>query len=308
MLSYFNGDSKMQKPIESHTTIKDQSHEELKGIHAHREKNNQNCKIDDDLIQRAWHTVHRIAAMLYEEFGVNKVAVFGSLAEQNWFTEWSDIDIAVWGIPIEKYLRASSRASEISGLFNVDLVDFECSKELFQKRIESQLIQIEKGAIYRVNRTSLYERIKNERTKIQETIVKIYQRLAKIKIAPAEYREEIETTIAKDLVDCYRGMENIFKHIAINVDLYIPDGSRWHKELLTQMVKAQDERPPVISDETYELLQELLEFRHVFNNIYGQELVFEKTEQNALHIGLLFEKISNELDAFIDYLKKQENE
>lgn len=103
-------------------------------------------------------------------------------------------------------------------------------------------------------------------------------------------------------------MENIFRKIAIDVDLRLPDRSMWHKALLMQMTEPQAERQPVISPETFGLLQELLEFRHVFNNIYGEELVYEKTEKNAKQIGELFNSLSKELDTFIAYLEKQTND
>ena len=265
----------------------------------------QNRKVDEALLQREWHTAYRVAAMLYEKFGATNVAVFGSLAEPASFSKWSDIDIAVWGIPNDKYFRAVSEALNISGLFKVDLVDFESCKELFREKIQSQLILIEKGATYKVDRNALIQRISDEQNKIEETIGKISERLEKIKTAPAEYREEIETTIAKNLADCYRGIENIFRRIALDVDLRMPDGSRWHKELLTQMAEPQVERQPVISKETFEILEELLEFRHVFNNIYGEELVYKQTERNAKQIDKLFNSLSKELDAFIVYLEKK---
>ena len=292
----------MPQPRDTHRTTKDLSPEELAQYHL------QSRKEDGMLLQRAWHTAHRVAAMLYEKFGATKVAVFGSLVEPKSFSKWSDIDIAIWGIPNDKYFRAGSEAMNISGLFKVDLVDFESCKELFREKIQSQLILIEKGAIYKVDRNALIQRISDEQNKIKETIGKISERLKKIKTAPAEYREEIETTIAKNLVDCYRGMENIFRRIALDVDLRMPDGSRWHKELLTQIAEPQAERKPVISQETFEILEELLEFRHVFNNIYGEELVYEQTERNAKQIDKLFNSLSKELDAFIVYLEKQEND
>lgn len=68
------------------------------------------------------------------------------------------------------------------------------------------------------------------------------------------------------------------------------------------------ERQPVISQETFEILEELLEFRHVFNNIYGEELVYERTEKNARQIDELFSNLSVELDTFIAYLEKNEND
>lgn len=298
----------MPQPTDTHRTTKDLSPEELKEYRLRLDAQFQKRKVDEALLQRAWHTAHRIAAMLYNDFGATQVAVFGSLAGQDWFSKWSDIDIAVWGVSDDEYFLAVSKAMDISGLFKVDLVDFESSKGLFRERIQSQLIPIEKGVIYAVDRSVLIQRISDERNKIEETIVKIAERLEKIKTAPVEYREEIETTIAKNLVDCYRGIENIFRRIALDVDLRMPDGSRWHKELLVQMAVPQDERQPVISQETFELLQELLEFRHVFNNIYGEELVYERTERNAKQISKLFNILSEELDTFVAYLKKQEND
>ena len=299
----------MHQPADTHRTANDLSPEKLAEYRRRLDQHLQNRKVDEALLQRAWHTVHRIASMLYEDFDATQVGVFGSLVEPDAFSKWSDIDIAVWGIPNDKYFRASSIASDISGLFKVDLVDFESCKGLFRERIQSQLIPIEKGETYKVDRSALIQRISDERNKIEGTIEKITERLEKIKTAPVEYREEIETTIAKNLVDCYRGVENIFRRIALDVDLRIPDGSRWHKELLTQMAEPQaEQRPPVISQETFEALEELLEFRHVFNNIYGEELVYEQTERNAKQIGKLFNGLFKELNTFIAYLENEEND
>ena len=303
-----HGDCDMHHPTDPHRTTKDLSPEALpealKEYRLRLDQHFQNRKVDEALLQRAWHTAHRVATMLYEDFAATQVAVFGSLAERESFSKWSDIDIAVWGIPNDKYFRAVGNAEEISGLFKVDLVDFENCKGLFRERIQSQLIPIEKGEIYKVDRSALIQRIFDERSQIERTLKKIEERLEKIKAAPVEYREEIETTIAKNLVDYYRGIENVFRRIALDVDLRIPDGSRWHKELLTQMAEPQGERQPVISQESFEILEELLEFRHVFNNIYGEELVYEKTERNAKLIGELFINLSKDLDAFIAYLEK----
>ncbi len=297
----------MHQPTDTHRTAKDLSPEELAEYRRRLDQQFQNRKVDEALLQRAWQTAHRIAAVLYKDFGATQVAVFGSLAEPEAFSKWSDIDIAVWGIPNDKYFRASSIASDISGLFKVDLIDFESSKGLFRERIQSQLIPIKKGKIYKMDRSELIQRISDERSKIERTLKKIEERLEKIKTAPIEYKEEIETTIAKNLVDCYRGMENIFRRIALDVDLRMPDGSRWHKELLTQMAEPQAERQPVISQETFEVLEELLEFRHVFRNIYEDELIYKRAERHAKQVSQLFNRLSKELDVFIAWLNGQES-
>ncbi len=296
----------MPQSTDTYRTAKDLSIEELRQYRPRQQYNPKTKLRDEPLLQRAWQTAHRVAAMLYGDFGATQVAVFGSLAEKEYFSKWSDIDIAVWGIPAEKYLRAITESENISRLFKVDLVDFENCSGRLRERVSNQAIRIAKGETYHVDRSHLIRRVSDERAKIGETVKKIAERLEKIETAPVKYREEIETTIGKNLTDCYRGTENIFKRIALDVDLHMPDGSMWHKELIAQMAEPQVERPAVISEGVYEFLQELLEFRHVFNNIYQEELIYEKTEQNARQIGDIFITFSEELDAFVDFLKRPE--
>ena len=103
----------MQQPTDTHRTAKDLSPEELAQYRQRLDQHLQNRKVNEALLQRAWQTAYRIAATLYEDFGATQVAVFGSLAEPKAFSKWSDIDIAVWGIPNDKYFRASSIASDV---------------------------------------------------------------------------------------------------------------------------------------------------------------------------------------------------
>ena len=215
----------MRPSTDIHRTAKNLSPEELKQYRLRLERHFQDRQVEEALSQRAWRTAYRVAAMLYKDFGATDVAIFGSLAKRESFTKWSDIDIAVWGIRSEEYLRAVWAAEEISGLFKVDLVDFESCTGRFRERVMNQAVSIGKGEIYQMDWSSLIQRISDERIKIRDSVEKIAARLEKIKTAPPEYREEIEITIAKDLVDCYRGIENIFKRIALDVDLRLPDGS-----------------------------------------------------------------------------------
>ena len=295
----------MHQSTDTHRAAKNISPEASRQSRSRRQSHANTKRFDEPLLQRAWQSAHRVAMMLYEDFGATQVAVFGSLAEKERFSKWSDIDIAVWGISAEKYLRALTEAENISRLFKIDLIDFESCRGRIRERIANQAIRIGKGEFYRVDRRHLIQRISDERAKIGETVKKISERQKKIKVAPVEYREEIETTIGKNLTDCYRGVENIFKRIALDVDLRMPDGSMRHKELLSQMAAPQAERPAVISEGVYEFLQELLEFRHVFNNICQEEPIYEKTEQIARRIGDIFATVSEELEAFVDFLNKK---
>ena len=241
----------MYQSADTHRAEKDLSPEELAECRRWLDQQFQNRKVDEALLQRAWQTAHRIAAMLYEDFGATQVVVFGSLAKSDAFSQWSDIDIAVWGIPSDKYFRAVWEAEDISRLFDVDLVDFESCPALYREKIEGQAVRIGKGEIYPVDRTQLIQDISDERPKIERSIRGIQKALRKIKTAPVDYRTAIEVAMAKRLSDCYMGMENIFRQIALEVDLCLPDGNREHKELLVQMAAPYGERPPVISKITF---------------------------------------------------------
>ncbi len=298
----------MYQLTEDHRTAKDLSPEELAEYRRRLDQQFQNRKVDEALLQRAWQTAHRVAAMLYEDFGATQVAVFGSLTKWESFSKWSDINIAVWGIPNDKYFRAVWEAEDISRLFEIDLVDFESCHGLLRERIESQAVRIGKGEIYLVDRSQLIQDISDERPKIERTISGIQKALRKIETAPLEYRTDMEIMMAKRVSDCYMGMENIFRQIALEVDLRLPDGSRKHKALLVQMAGPYGERPPVISKVTFRHLQEFLEFRYLFLRHFMDELAYEKTEQKARQVSTVFDPIFTELDVFVAYLKKQEND
>jgi predicted nucleotidyltransferase len=72
---------------------------------------------------RAWDTARSAARLLKESYEARRVVVFGSLASESRFTKWSDIDLAAWGIPYDKFFRAVAAVNDLGGEFSVDLVD-----------------------------------------------------------------------------------------------------------------------------------------------------------------------------------------
>lgn len=317
----------MYHPTEDYRTAKDLSPEELAEYRQRLNQHLQNRKVDEALLQRAWQTAHRIAATLYKDFGATQVAVFGSLAGRDWFSKWSDIDIVVSGIPSDMYFRAVAETIGFSREFKIDLVNFENCKGQFRERIQKQAIPIQKGEtnphiatancqaipIKReetdvVNREELIERISEGYTRVEGAIRLIKEALQSLEDAPAQYRRSIEIEIARYLYDFYKQLENIFERIAREVDQTMPAGEEWHKALLQQMTEPRTTRAPVLSQETCAELQELLGFRHVFIYIYGAELDYEQMLKNAQRVNQVFPNVSKELDVFIAYLEKQEND
>ena len=194
--------------------------------------------VDEGLLHRAWHTAHEVAALLYEQFGATQVAVFGSLTEPMWFTSGSDIDIAVSGLSHDAYDKAYKKIMNFDSEFKIDFINLDISKGIFRERVKHQAISIEKsmrspngmtdvwrtlykhlqqqvfpandGEIYEMNRKRLTQRINDELEKINETFQRVTRGLEKLEVVSIDVREFIENTIATDIADIYRGIENIF--------------------------------------------------------------------------------------------------
>ncbi|SHJ53586.1 nucleotidyltransferase family protein [Desulfofundulus thermosubterraneus] len=78
-----------------------------------------------------------IARQLARRFGVTKVCLFGSLAAGD-FDQFSDIDLAVAGLPEREYLKAYGLAEEIARPFAVDLVLLENAVETLKERVQKE--------------------------------------------------------------------------------------------------------------------------------------------------------------------------
>lgn len=75
------------------------------------------------LSQLATQVARKAAHILKRDFGAVEVILFGSLVEPSHFTRWSDIDLAAWGIPPDKYYEAVAMVTGLSDIFRIDLVD-----------------------------------------------------------------------------------------------------------------------------------------------------------------------------------------
>ena len=312
--------------MHSATTTKEMSPSELSKCRENLKRQWENRQVDEALLRRAWETVRRVAIVLYQDYGATKVAVFGSLAERERFTKGSDIDIAVWGLSYDKYHDAHRGIMDLRPDFKIDLINFEESTELFRERLLRQAILVknsdqrihkqppyeylhaptipdQNGAIYEMNRSNLIQRVADEHVKIEQVVDSITELLQEIEVAVPRHKKFFEELTAKKLVEIYDGIERIFERIAREVDMHTPKGSQWHNALLKQMSARRAERPHVISQETFLKLQDLLDFRHKVRNIYGNELIYQKTLEHAKPIKELFATVSEELNMFTAFLK-----
>ena len=114
----------------------------------------------------------------------------------------------------------------------------------------------------------------------------------------------IETRAAGSIIhDFYCGVEKIFKRIAIYINHELPKGDDWHTDLLLQMARpAETIKTAVISEELLKKLKEYLRFRHLFRNIYGFELSWERFKNLSLSAQAVLSELKDNLNGFIDNL------
>ena len=75
-----------------------------------------------------------LRACCAQNFAADNVIAFGSLPSEGQFDADSDIDLAVSGIAPKRFFRAWADAGNVTGEFDLDLVDFsDCGPALLEK-------------------------------------------------------------------------------------------------------------------------------------------------------------------------------
>ena len=105
------------------------------------------------------------------------------------------------------------------------------------------------------------------------------------------------------LHDFYCGVEKIFERIASEIDGETPKGENWHFQLLNRMTfEIPEVRPAVIGRGTADKLKDYLRFRHLFRNVYGSHLEWEKVEDLTVPFAGVLEAFSSDIGGFLDFV------
>ena len=111
-------------------------------------------------------------------------------------------------------------------------------------------------------------------------------------------------TRASLLHDFYTGIERICTRIAQELNGGIPQTEQWPHALLQDMTLDLDEiRPPILSEELYRDLLPYLKFRHLFRNLYGFELEWEKMKELDRHFPDISARWFGEIRTFLEWMK-----
>ncbi len=98
--------------------------------------------VSEERAVRARAVAQAAATLLRKQFHATRVVLFGSLAHGLWFTRWSDIDLAAWGIPPERFYAAVAAATSLDRDWTVNLVDMATAHTDLKNAIEEEGIEL----------------------------------------------------------------------------------------------------------------------------------------------------------------------
>ncbi len=268
--------------------------------------------IEPLIYDKAWLMAEKASRILQEKYHVKEVFVFGSLLDIDNFRSCSDIDLAVRGLPENKYYLALNDLLDLTSDFSFDLVKIESIPLNFQQKILNYGKNLTK--IYPLKQINSYHHNMkkylvligqiNEELKELNILIKSNERLIeKINITQDE---DYLGTVALNLHSFYSGVERIFKQTAQIIDNSVPDQADWHRQLLRQMmISIPDIRPEVISSQTKIMLDEYCSFRHVAINIHSINLKSQKVQELAKDLSQCYQLLEEDLRRFITIINEE---
>jgi predicted nucleotidyltransferase len=235
------------------------------------------------------------ANLLINQFGAKRVILFGSLSGQTPWHDFSDIDLAVEGLPEGMFFNAYSACRDIlpTGL-NLDLVPLENT----YPEIRARILQ---GQVMKPNSVeALKSLIDDELISLERIVNETQTVLNTLEKTP----NQLEMNgLAAYLHQYYTGLEAIFRRIAIQIDGHLPTGDRCDLKLLNQMAEDLPKiRTALIEPQQDHLLKDYLSFRHFFRHAYGYQLRWSELSSKLVILPENFQKIKQRIDRLFQQL------
>lgn len=149
-------------------------------------------------------------------------------------------------------------------------------------------------------------RVKSEVLNEVKNLKKIEQDLKKWKTLHNKSRDSFDLRAAGSLLqDFYTCIERIFERVARELNGGIPVGEDWHRELLYDMALSIEKvRPAVTTERLKQILNKYLKFRHLFRNIYGFELNWERMKFLVEELSDTLRSFEKEISVFCKFLEQ----
>jgi hypothetical protein len=121
-----------------------------------------------------------------------------------------------------------------------------------------------------------------------------------LKLCKLKTPDFIEMSAAAMLLHSfYNGIENILILIFKYYNEELPNGTKWHIELLDKAFVSNGEREKIFSAELLEPLDEYLKFRHFVRHSYGFQLEWSRMENLIKEIENIWKSVKEHINIFI---------
>ena len=150
--------------------------------------------------------------------------------------------------------------------------------------------------------TNLTDKILKECTNLEKVVLRTGATILLINNREDDiYFESLISALTLYLENFYMGVERIFKLIAKEIDKKTPSGDSWHIQLLKQMsLEIPSIRPALISQTSYEKLNEFRGFRHVARSLYAYDLDQQRVIELSNKLSECYDGFKADVQAFID--------
>ena len=150
--------------------------------------------------------------------------------------------------------------------------------------------------------TNLIDKILKECTNLDKVVLRTRATILLINNREDDiYFESLISALTLYLENFYMGVERIFKLIAKEIDKKTPSGDSWHIKLLKQMsLEIPSIRPALISQTSYEKLNEFRGFRHVARSLYAYDLDPQRVIELSNKLSECYDGFKADVQTFID--------
>lgn len=148
----------------------------------------------------------------------------------------------------------------------------------------------------------LAQQLREEQDNLERVIWAAQRSMAGAEHHP-EDRDIYVSSAALNLHGFYSGIEKMFLSIVEQVDGSVPRGSRWHTDLLNQMVcDLPNIRPSVLSRTTRDVLHKYRSFRHLVRNVYTYNLNPDEVKALVDRLPDVWAAVKQDLEHFLAFL------
>lgn len=141
------------------------------------------------------------------------------------------------------------------------------------------------------------EQIRSEIQQIEDIFSEFSELLYRSQAEPPDVVQR--AALGSVLHSFYTGLEGIFLTVVKRIDEDMPDGERWHMDLLDQVARPTGLRSAVVSAGTHETLKKYLAFRHFFRQAYTYVLRWKGMRELVQLLPSTWRTARSEIEAFL---------